>query len=163
MSWILGDEHHSSPSTNSVGRFPPFTRDLRLWLVLCLTYIALMLCLLWRFQRNVCVFFQLIILRPIRILPVTSAKEIRKTICILTCLKICKPSDLHFTGGPFAVFVMLLCGLVLCGIQSHRSGTRRAGRKNVTSGTRRAVSNIKSRKFLSFLLTKDLAPFSYTY
>jgi len=41
MCWILGDEHHCRPSsTNSGGSVLPFTRDLCLWLVLCLTYIA---------------------------------------------------------------------------------------------------------------------------
>jgi len=43
------------------------------------------------------------------------------------------------------------------------SGIQRAGRKNITSGTRRAVSYTKRREFLSFLPTNDLVPFSYTY
>jgi len=41
------------------------------------------------------------------------------------------------------------------------SGIRRAGRKNITSGTRRAVSNTKRREVSSF--SADKRPFSYTY
>ena len=41
ISLNSGDEHRCRPpSTNSGGRVPPFTSDLHLWLVLCLTYIA---------------------------------------------------------------------------------------------------------------------------
>jgi len=60
MCWIMGDKHHCrSPSTNSGGRVPLFIRDLRLWLVLCLTYIACNVMPTMKISTKCMCFFQI--------------------------------------------------------------------------------------------------------
>jgi len=74
MCWILGDEHHCRPL------------DLRLWLFLCLTYIAHN-----EDFNEMYVFFQLIILRPHPHFARHIRKKIRKTIRILHVWKSASP------------------------------------------------------------------------
>jgi len=87
------------PSTNSGGRVPPFTRDLCLWLVLCLTYIAHNVMVTMKISTKCMCSFNLKYCICIRILPVTSAKKISKTIRIL---HVWKSTDLQIRILPEA-------------------------------------------------------------
>jgi len=63
MCWILGEEHHCrTPSTNFGGRVTPFTRDLCLWLVLCLTVIWRNVMPIMKISTKCMCFFQLTII-----------------------------------------------------------------------------------------------------
>jgi len=81
----------SSPSTNSGGRVPLFTRVLHLWLVLCLTYIAHNVVPTMKISTKCMCFFQLIILRLHPHFTRHIRKKIRKTICILHVWKSASP------------------------------------------------------------------------